>query len=166
MNTRKKKHLRILLFAATLAVLPFVIRTQSLTACSGGKLLFAWPISNGQRFCITFTHSLNLSPITDMIEWNGEEMVVRKSIFTAFGAGVPVPSDGVGTKLARVGDHYELTGIDARMQSIPILTSQVPDHRVAMAGREAHLLEYVGSGQPVELAVRWVSLAERAATYL
>jgi hypothetical protein len=105
-------------------------------------------------FEVTFTHSVNQSPITDFIEWTGSELVVRKSRFKAFGAGVPVPSDGIGTELLRVGEYYELIGIDKAMPDFTVMTQAVPNHTVTMGGREARLLELAGSGRQVRLAVK------------
>jgi hypothetical protein len=119
-----------------------------------GALLFAWPIRAGESFEVTFTHSVNQSPITDVFEWTGEELVVRKSRFKAFGAGVPVPSDGIGTELIRAGEFYELIGIDKHMPSFTIMTQTVPDHQVMMGTHEAVLLDLVGSGKQVVIEVR------------
>jgi len=130
---------------------------------SGGKVLFAWPISIGDSFEVTFIHSLNLSPVTDVIEWDGGSMVVRKSIFQTFGAGIPVPSDRIGTELVRVGSHYELIGIDAHMQSFTVMTQDAPNHRITLNGREANLLGLAGSGKSVEVAVKRVPFVARAA---
>jgi hypothetical protein len=78
---------------------------------------------------------------------------VRKSRFKAFGAGVPVPADGIGTELVRAGGHYELIGIDKPMPGFTIMTQEVPDHVVTMGAREARLLELAGPGRQVALAV-------------
>ena len=146
------------LIAALTALIVVIVAlfwpAQCLTVKNGGKLLLAWPISKGERFEVTFTHSLNLSPITDVIEWTGSDMVVVKSIFKTFGAGVPIPSDGVGTELLHVGDHYELVGIDKHMRSIPITVQEVPDHRITLNLREAFLRDFVGTGDVVEISVR------------
>jgi hypothetical protein len=115
---------------------------ECLTLTEGSRLLYAGPINPGESFEITFTHSLNLSPITDVIEWTGDELIVRKSIFKTFGAGVPVPSDGIGKELVRRTDgSYELTGIDKPMESIAILTSSIPNHRIKFKGCEIFLLD-------------------------
>jgi len=135
----------------------------NLTAECGGKRLFSWPIKTGDCFEVSFIHSLNLSPITDIIEWTGNRMVVRKSIFKTFGAGVPTPSDGIGTELIFVDGHYELLGIDKSMSSFTIMTQDVPAHRVSLNGREASLLDLAGSGKAVEIAVRRVFFITRLA---
>jgi hypothetical protein len=105
-------------------------------------------------FDVTFTHSVNQSPVTDFIEWTGSELVVRKSRFKAFGAGIPIPGDGIGTELVRAGDYYELVGIDKAMPDFTVMTQTVPDHIITMGAREARLLELAGSGRQVTLAVK------------
>ena len=152
---------RIVLTAAIAVSLILLWPAECLTAQCDGRLLFAWPVRAGETFEISFTHSLNLSPVTDVIEWTGEELVVRKSIFKTFGAGIPVPSDGIGTELKGVDGHYELTGIDKHMRSVTIMTQEIPDHRIRMNGREAFLLELAGSGRSVEIEVRRVLLFTR-----
>ncbi|MCL1834533.1 MAG: DUF1850 domain-containing protein [Oscillospiraceae bacterium] len=142
--------------AAAIALLALLWPVGRLSVTCGGEMLIAWPIDKGERFEITFTHSLNLSPITDVVEWTGSDLVVVKSIFKTFGAGVPVPADGVGSELVRVGDHYELLGIDKHMQSISILLQETPDHHLSFNGREASLLEAAGPGSTVEIKVSTV----------
>jgi hypothetical protein len=104
---------------------------------------------------------VNQSPVTDFIEWTGSELIVRKSRFKAFGAGIPVPSDGIGTELVRVADGYELIGIDKALPDLVIMTQTVPDHTIALGAREARLLALVGSGRQVTLAVKTVPLFKR-----
>ena len=128
--------------------------------CSG-KRLFAWPIKAGESVEVTFMHSLNLSPITDVIEWTGSGFMVRKSIFKTFGAGVPVPSDGIGMELIFVDGHYELLGVDKHMLDFTIMTQEVPNHRISLNEHEAFLLELAGSGKAVDLKVRRIPLVAR-----
>ena len=129
---------------------------RCLVAACGGRRLFAWPIAAGEAFEVTFTHSLNLSPITDVIEWSGDDLIVRKSVFRTFGAGVPVPADGVGEELLFIDGHYELTGINKHMSGFTIMTQEVPNHIITFKDREARLLDLVGSGKAVDIAVRRV----------
>ncbi len=134
---------------------------ECLVAECEGKRLFAWPIRAGEEFELTFTHSLNLSPITDVIEWTGSDLSVVKSVFEAFGAGVPVPADGIGTDIIHTGEHYELVGIDQHMQSLTILVQTVPNHQIAFRGRKASLLSLAGAGKSVTIAVKRVPLIFR-----
>ncbi len=156
--TKRARESRTLKFCALMAglllTLFLVWPAECLVGQCEGKRLFAWPIRAGEAFEITFTHSLNLSPITDVIVWTGSDLSVVKSRFKTFGAGVPVPADGIGTKIVKVGEYYELIGIDQHMQTLTILTQTVPNHHIAFRGREASLLALAGSGKAVDIAVK------------
>ena len=128
-----------------------------LIAQTDETVLFAWPIKARESFEVTFLHSLNLSPITDIIEWTGKELIVRKSIFKTFGAGVPIPADGIGKELLHIDDHYELIGIDKELQNFTIMTQEVPNHTIKLNGCEASLLELAGSGKLVHITVKRLS---------
>ena len=132
-----------------------------MTAKCGNKLLFAWPVQAGETFEVAYTHSSNLSPIRDVIEWTGQDLVVVKSVFRTFGAGVPIPGDEAGTELVRVGDSYELIGMNRHMRGFSIMLQVVPDHRISLNGREAGLLELAGSGRSVDITVERISLFTR-----
>lgn len=127
---------------------------ECLTAESGGKLLFALPIHKGDVFEVGFTHSLNLSPVIDVIEWTKNGMILRKSMFKTFGAGIPVPSDGIGTELVHVNDRYELLGIDKPLRNFSIMTQTIPNHYILFKGSEISLLDLVEPGKVVEVAVK------------
>ncbi len=160
--TNKSRRLfKILPPAFLLTLLVLFWPAQCLCARCEGELLVAWPISAGERFELTFTHSLNQSPVTDVILWTGEDLVVEKSIFKTFGGGIPIPSDGIGERLVAVDGHYELVGINRHMQSLTVLTQTVPDHVLTLRGSEARLIELAGTGRQVEISVSRVSLAER-----
>lgn len=151
---RKLAYIAACSTALSIILLFLLWPAHCLTIERGGKLLLAWPISKGERFEITFTHSLNLSPITDVIEWDGRDLVVIKSIFKAFGAGVPVPADGLGDDLVFVDGHYELIGIDSHMQSIPIMVQEAPNHFITLNGCDVYLLELAGSGSVADVMVK------------
>lgn len=153
---RKRFAPLVCLFAAIGLSVLLLWPEDCLAAENGGALLFALPIRKGERFEVSFTHSLNLSPVTDVIEWTGSEMILRKSIFKTFGAGIPVPSDGVGGELIHLDGRYELLGIDKPMKDFSIMTETVPNHRISVKGREIALLRLVEAGKSVKLSVKRV----------
>ena len=126
-------------------------------------MLFAWPIRAGDFFEVTYTHSLNLSPVTDVIEWNGDDLTVTKSIFKTFGAGIPTPVDAVGSELLFMGDHYELIGINKHMPGFSIMTQQTPNQKITFNKHEVYLLDIIELGAPVYITVKRVPFIMRAA---
>ena len=149
------------LVAAAL-LLPVMPERLTVSDARAGKLLLALPIEKGENFQLRYTHSVNLSDVTDTIEWTGTELICRSTLFTAFGAGIPVLADGIGTGFSHTEDGFEITGIDKPEKSILIMLQTVPNHRLLWHGQELSLMEAYGSGTLVELKVRHVSLLELA----
>ncbi len=144
----------VLLCAGFLAAVPVVpcLVAEEADRPLGGKL--ALPIGEGETFGIRFTHSLNLSDITDTIEYDGEALVCRSTLFATYGAGVPDLPDGIGTTLVQTDEGYLLTGIDKAEREVLVMLQTVPDHRLLYRGREIRLLPLYGSGALVRLCVR------------
>ena len=124
------------------------------------KTLNLLPIQKGESFQIRFTHSLNLSDVTDTIEWTGETLLCRSTLFSTYGAGIPDLPDGIGKELLATEDGFLLTGIDKPETHIPIMLQSVPNHRLIYRGKETSLLALYGSGTLIDLSVQRVSLAD------
>jgi hypothetical protein len=156
----------VLSAAAMLLIMASIVlfrQDDCLVAEYQSSVLFAWPIRAGDTFEVTYLHSINFSPVTDVIEWTGRDLVVVKSVFRTFGAGIPIPTDitGAGAELLAVDGHYELIGIDKHMQGFYVMTQAVPDHRIIYGGREARLLDLISSGNPVRITVKRQPLLTR-----
>ena len=124
-----------------------------------GRLLRVLPVQKEESFSIRYTHSVNLSDVTDTLEWTGEELILRTSLFTSFGAGIPVPADGIGTNITNTEDGFLLEGIDKVQDNnqILIMLQQVPNHHIMYRTQEISLLDMAGSGALLKLCVRPVS---------
>lgn len=127
-----------------------------------GGTLCVLPLTKNERFSIRYKHSVNLSDVTDTLEWTGTELILRDSIFTSFGAGIPVPADGIGTDIVNTENGFLLSGIDKQQKddSLLIMLQEVPNHRLLYRNHEVSLLEMAGSGALLMLKVRPVSLLE------
>ena len=119
-----------------------------------GETLLTRPISHNESFQLRYTHSVNLSDVTDTIEWTGEQLVCRSTLFTAFGAGIPVLADGIGTAFTQTDEGFLITGIDKPETRILVMLQTVPNHRLLLRGEEISLLRRYGSGTLLRLAVR------------
>lgn len=126
------------------------------------KTLLVLPISAGESFSIRYIHSVNLSPVTDSLEWTGTVLVLRSTCFTSFGAGMPVLSDGIGTSFENTEEGFLLSGID-KVQTdncIPIMLQTVPDHCLLYRGEEIRLRALTGGNAYIAARVRRVSIME------
>ncbi len=153
------------LLAATLAVVVFALFAplkRSLVVQDGqsDEMLAVFPIEKGEEFKLCFLHSRNLSPIEDVILWDGENFVCQTTRFKMYGAGVPDISDGIGTELVKTGDWYELRGINKKDRSLKVMLQQVPDHTLVYRGKEYKLIELYGSGTLLNFSVKGASLMD------
>lgn len=153
-----------LLFISALAVtllllllLPVCTRL-TLADARTGKTLLALPISPGEDFYLRYTHSVNLSDVTDGMEWTGKTLMVRSTRFTSFGVGMPVLADGIGSHFENTPDGFFITGIDRPEERILLLLQEVPNNRLLYRGQEVNLLTRYGDGTLLRIEVRPVSL--------
>ncbi len=123
-----------------------------------GKDLMTLPLEIGETFQLRYTHSVNLSDVTDTMEWTGDTLVCRSTLFTAFGAGIPVLADGVGTDFTHTAEGFLITGIDKPETRILVMLQTVPNHRLLWRGQQFFLMERYGSGTLLRLEVRPVSI--------
>ncbi len=164
-QTRGNKFKRLVpllfLFALLLCVffLPVAPRLV-LTRAKDGKMLLALPIAQQETFQIRYTHSANRSPVVDTIEWTGEVLMVRESLFQTFGAGIPIPADGIGKELIKTDKGYRLTGIDKPQDSFLLMTQEIPDHYLLYRDREISLNALIGIGSILKFEVRKTTLPE------
>ncbi len=149
--------LLVIVVCAALALL-LPINRRLVVAESGGRTLLTLPIKPDETFQIRFTHSLNLSDITDTIAYTGGKLVCRSTLFTAYGAGIPDLSDGIGTTFTETADGFLLSGIDKQETEIPILLQAVPNHRLLWRGGEYNLYQLRRSGALITIRVQRVSL--------
>jgi len=148
---------------AVLALILFVPFGKCLTVRDheNGALILALPLKEGESFDLRYTHSVNLSDVTDTIERRNDLLVCTQTLFTAYGVGIPVLADGIGTDFIQTDEGFLITGIDHAQDSIPVLTQPFPNQRILHRGEEISLVEAAGSGRVVELRVESVTLTER-----
>lgn len=125
------------------------------------RVLRVMPIEDGETFQLRFTHSLNLSDVTDTIEWTGQELICRSTLFTTYGAGIPDLPDGIGKSFSVTKDGFVLSGIDKPEKEIRVLLQTVPNHRLTYRNQTVSLLDLYGSGTLLSLCVHRVSLLDR-----
>lgn len=125
-----------------------------------GQTVLVLPIQKGETFLLRFRHSVNLSDVTDTIEWTGANLICRSTLFTAFGAGMPVLADGIGTDFTMTDEGFLITGIDKPETRILVMLQEVPNHRLILRGTEYSLFTRMGNGAIACIEVRPASLIE------
>lgn len=155
-----KRALAVILAVAVIILFAPLRRSLVISNGRTDEMLAVLPIEKGEEFKLCFLHSRNLSPIEDIISWDGENFVCLMTRFKMYGAGVPDISDGIGDELVKNGDWYELRGINKEDKLLKVMLQAVPDHTLVYRGKEYKLAEQYGSGTLLFFSVKGASLLD------
>jgi len=138
--------------AAALAALlfwPSQIVLQVVPTDTGRPVLCA-KMRPGEEVVLSFVHSVNRRPIYDTIRVLRDHLVVVKSRFDAFGAGMPDHSTDEGTFRVAEDGWLEWT-INRPMAEVVVRVGRVANHTLHLKGREVPLAGLSSPGTAVAL---------------
>lgn len=121
-----------------------------------GALLARYPLGEGERFSITFIHSVNNYPLTDTYEIEGGDIYVEETVYCSFGAGVQTELNP-GEVLDKVyidRDGYQgwamvVRNIHQLRNNVGYIVGTVSDHVLTVKGRDVSLRELCGRNAAV-----------------
>jgi len=79
-----------------IAVWPFVPALELVDGRSG-RVVFCARVQPGEEFVLSFVHSVNKRPVYDTLRAEADHLVIVRSRFDSFGAGMPEASTPEGT---------------------------------------------------------------------
>ena len=109
-------------------------------------------VSEGDEFSVTFIHSVNQYPLTDVYQIRNHKIYVVRTIYNNFGAGVQTEIEP-GQKL-EYGENGEMivSGFDREMPWLSYIVGTVSDHILTVNGEESSLMELCGRNSKVEFS--------------
>ena len=109
-------------------------------------------VSEGDEFSVTFIHSVNQYPLTDVYQIRNHKIYVVRTIYNNFGAGVQTEIEP-GQKL-EYGENREMivSGFDREMPWLSYIVGTVSDHILTVNGEEISLRELCGRNSKVEFS--------------
>jgi len=110
----------------------------------------------GEEFVLSFTHSVNRRPVYDTIRAARGQVVVVKSRYDSFGAGMPEHSTAEGTFRVAEDGWIEWT-INRPMPEVVVRVGRVANHTLHVKGREIPLASLAPPGTAVALRSRTYS---------
>jgi hypothetical protein len=122
--------------------------TERLTLCA--------KMRGGEEFVLSFTHSVNRRPVYDTIRTARDHVVVVKSRYDSFGAGMPEHSTAEGTFRVAEDGWIEWT-INRAMPEVVVRVGRVANHTLHLKGREIPLASLAPLGTAVALRSRTYS---------
>ena len=150
-------------FALLALLIPFIIifypfhTVLKLTDLNGGQVVFCAEMSGGEEVVISFLHSVNKRPVYDTLRVAGDHLVIVKSRFDSFGAGMPEMSTGNG-KLRVDKDGWLEWTVNQPVPEIRLFVGRVANHSLHLKGRDIVLTDLVEPGTPLSIRPHKASL--------
>ncbi|OGB95952.1 MAG: hypothetical protein A2Z31_01705 [candidate division NC10 bacterium RBG_16_65_8] len=148
----------VVLMGAALAALVFWPRFLVLEVARAdfpAPLLCA-KMGAGEEVVLAFVHSVNRRPVYDTIRVASDRLVVVKSVFDSFGAGMPEASTEEGTLRVTENGWLEWT-INRPMPEVVVRIGWVANHTLRLKGRQVALADLASPGTAVALRPRTYS---------
>lgn len=138
---------------------PFIL-TLEIVDGRDGRVVFCARVQTGEEFVLSFVHSVNKRPVFDTLRVVDDHLVIVKSRFDAFGAGMPEASTDEGTLMV-APDGWLEWAVYRPVPEITVRVGRVADHTLNLKGREIRLSALSEPGSALTFRVRktrWLDL--------
>jgi hypothetical protein len=118
-----------------------------------GRVYATRPAPEGMEFAISFVHSVNQSPVTDVFRVEGAGIRPVEARFRSFGAGIPdVLEDGLS--LSRDGPGLVVTGFRQDFTELRYIVGVVSDHILFIQGERVSLRSLCGKNAHIVIKIQ------------
>lgn len=115
-----------------------------------GKVIASFPVNDGEEFSVTFVHSVNQTPVTEVYRIKNGRIYLVRAVYYSFGAGVPSEL-GEGEDLEYGPDGAMiLSGLSRSMDRLSYIVGTVSDHILQIGGESISLRELCGRNTRVQ----------------
>lgn len=109
-----------------------------------GQVYKAFRMAEGDEFAVEFIHSVNQSPVKDVFVIRNGQIVVDRTVYSAFGAGVQTEiGDGQTLEYDSEGNMV-VSGFNIVFDKVKYIVSTVYDHILYIDGQAVNLTELCG----------------------
>lgn len=123
-----------------------------------GKILYYSDVKPGDTFTVTYTHSVNNSPVHDIFVIREDySIMLKKTVFSSFGAGVPYEVEK-GQNICFYKDTIEIDNINQPIKEYLLFVGTVADHIFTMHQASIPLKQLTRQQQTVRFEVHRVPL--------
>jgi hypothetical protein len=121
-----------------------------------GQVLLCAEMKEGEECVISFIHSVNQRPVFDTLRMEGDHLVIVRSRFDSFGAGMPETSTG-GMTLQFDREGWLVWTVNRRVPEVTFFVGRVADHTLHLKGRRLALADLSEPGSSVSMRPARVS---------
>lgn len=114
-----------------------------------GKVYARYQLEEGDTFSITFVHSVNKSPVTEVYQIRNDKIYLEECLYYAFGAGVATTLEGEQTLSYGENGEMIISNINTLMYDLIYVVGTVSDHVLELQNTEISLRELCGQNSSV-----------------
>jgi len=122
----------------------------AITATKQGRVVLCAEMAEGEEFVLSFIHSVNKRPVYDTLRIEGDHLLIVKSRYDSFGAGMPETSTE-NMKLQFDKDGWLVWTVNRPVPEILLFVGRVANHSLSIKGREIALVDLVEPGTSLSL---------------
>ncbi len=124
-----------------------------ITDAKSGRTPFCTRVQPGEEITLSFVHSVNRRPVYDTLRVEADHLVIVRSRFDSFGAGMPEASTQDGTLRVAEDGWLEWT-VNRPVPEVTVRVGRVADHTLRCKGRDIRLSDLAKPGTALTLRVR------------
>ena len=110
-------------------------------------------VSEGDEFSVTFIHSVNQYPLTDVYQIRDHKIYVVRTIYNNFGAGVQTEIEEGQTLEINENGEMVVSGFNLEMPWLSYIVGTVSDHTLTLHDKKISLRELCGRNCKVAFSV-------------
>ena len=112
--------------------------------------MFCAEMKEGEEFVLSFIHSVNKRPVYDTLRVEGDHLLIVKSRFDTFGAGMPeTATEGMTLQLDEEG--WMVWTVNRPVPEVTVLVGRVANHTLHLKGRDLVLSDLSEPGTAVSM---------------
>ena len=138
------------------AILAFTFRSGDYLVLRNGDTdeeITRFRVSEGDEFSVTFIHSVNQYPLTDVYQIRDHKIYVVRTIYNNFGAGVQTEIEEGQTLEINENGEMVVSGFNLEMPWLSYIVGTVSDHTLTLHEKEISLRELCGRNSKVAFSV-------------
>jgi len=109
-------------------------------------------------FIISYTHSVNKGRVHDYYRCRQDILVVEKTVFVSYGAGIPEPEETAGAVFSVTDSGYEISGLNRSMKRLVMAVGVIAEHSIAIGTGEIFLKTLFAPQTSLVFEIKKVSL--------
>lgn len=144
------------IICAGLLLLPY-IRVLEISDFKTRQRLLLVDMKPGEEFTISFIHSVNRRPVYDTMRVESDHLVIVRSRYDSFGAGMPESSTGEGT-LSIAKDGWLVWTVNRPVPDVTVRVGWTAEHTLHIRDNKIRLAELAEPGSALTIRVTKIGL--------